>query len=411
MPVRPVSFARCPRDMGRRTCGYSFLLRVWIVTTRRLFPSILSEPILDLVIIGVRLSMVRAALLATGVFLVFATSAQAAMEMPRYDHVFVIIEENHATDEIVGNPAAPFITRLAKEYGFASNYYAIRHPSEPNYVALLGGDTFGIRDDDAFYCKAGMQALGCDSNSPVDHTVTGDNLAAQLSAAGLSWKGYFESIPEPGSLAFGWPSSQGPQAGQPDLLYAAKHNGFITFKTVQEDPQRAARLVGFDVLEQDIADGKLPNFAHIVPNQCNDMHGLEGHDVPHDCSYLRPADLIRRRDRLVGKLVGEIMNSPSWSAAGNSAIVITFDEDDGSAGSPGCCGSQSDPQNPGGGRVPTIVITNHGPRALDDPTPYNHFSLLRTIEDAFGIKDHLRHAGDDNKGVVSMTSLFAVPQK
>lgn len=358
--------------------------------------------------------MVRAFLLASGFLLVLATSAQAAMEMPRYNHVFVIIEENHATDEIVGNPAAPFITRLAKEYGFASDYYAIRHPSEPNYVALLGGDTFGIRDDDAFYCKAGVQAWGCGSNSSVDHTVAGDNLAAQLSAAGLSWKGYFESIPEPGSVAYGWPSSQRPQAGQPDLLYAAKHNGFITFKTVQDDPQRAARLAGFDVLERDIASGKLPNFAHIVPNQCNDMHGLEGHDVPDDCSYLRPTDLIRRGDRLVGKLVGEIMNSPSWNAAGNSAIVITFDEDDGSAGSgraQGCCGSQSDPQNPGGGRVPTIVITNHGPRGLNDSTPYNHFSLLRTIEDAFGIKDHLRHAADDNKGVVSMTSLFAVPQK
>ena len=73
--------------------------------------------------------------------------------------------------------------------------------------------------------------------------------------------------------------------------------------------------------------------------------------------------------------------------------------------------SAADPDNPGGGQIPTIVITNHGPRHLIDPTPYNHYSLLRTTETAFGISDHLGHAADTAKGVKDMTPLFAIPSR
>jgi phospholipase C len=338
-----------------------------------------------------------------------------AQSIPRYDHVFVILEENRSLDEIVGSPGTPEITRLAHTYGLATNFFGIRHPSEPNYVVLVGGDTFGIRDDDAFYCVAGKRDPGCGGSARpgyVDHTVAGDNLTLQLSKAGLTWKGYFESLPEPGSLTYHAPSPQAPVSGQPDALYASKHNGFITFKNVQDDPARAEKIVGFDALEHDIAAGTLPNFAHIVPNQCNDMHGLGGHDVPPDCTD-KKGGLLTRADNLAGKIVGEIMRSKQWQGPGNNAIVITFDEGDKSeekADAPvGCCGTDpADREHPGGGHIPTIVITNHGPRGVQDPTPYNHYSLLRTIEDAFGIKDHLRHAADTDKGVVSMTPLFAV---
>jgi phospholipase C len=346
--------------------------------------------------------------------LCFAMAARADA-IPHYDHIFVILEENRSLDEIIGSPDTPEMTRLAKAYGLASNFFGIRHPSEPNYVVLVGGDTFGIRDDDAFYCVPGKVDPGCHGSAKPGyavHTVDGDNLTLQLGRAGLTWKGYFESLPEPGSLAYHAPSPQAPVAGQPDALYAVKHNGFMTFKSVQDDPKRAAKIVGFDVLEHDIAAGTLPNFAHIVPNQCNDMHGLKGHDVPDDC-VSKSKGLLVRADKTVGKIVTDIMRSPQWRAPGNSAIVITFDEGDKAeerAGAPlGCCGTDAaDPDHPGGGHIPTIVITNHGPRELQDPTPYNHYSLLRTIEDAFGIKEHLRHAADTDKGVVSMTPLFAV---
>lgn len=343
-----------------------------------------------------------------------AAAARTVAVVPQYQHIFVIIEENHTTSEIIGNPAAPTFTKLAKEYGFASNFYAIRHPSEPNYVALVGGDTFGIADDDAITCKPGSTGWGCEKASRpgyVDHTVVGENLATQLDSAGLSWKGYFEDIPEPGSLTFRWPSPVEPVKGKPDALYAAKHNGFVTFESVQDDPNRGQKMVGFDVLERDIAANALPNFAHIVPNQCNDMHGLSGHDVPSDCDK-NSQDLIARGDRTLDRIVSEIMRTGTWKSADNDAIVITFDENDDDKPSShpnGCCGF--DPKNashPGGGWISTIVISNHGVRRFTDPTPYNHYSLLRTIEDAFGIRQHLRHADDTSKGVVSMAPLFAV---
>ena len=350
--------------------------------------------------------------LCCSVALWWAPGAQAADIVPRYDHVFVIVEENHTTDQIVGSGKAPAFDALAKEYGLASNFYGETHPSEPNYVAMVGGDTFGITDDDAYYCKPNSDREGCEdseSDGYVDHTIAKASLVDQLTARGLSWKGYFEDIPAPGSPAYRWPSRAAPSPGKPEALYASKHNGFMNFKSVQDDPARDKKIVGFDALSRDIARGASPAFAFIVPNQCNDMHGLVGHDVPSDCFYLSRSGLIARADRQVVDLVARIMKSPVWSARGNAAIVITFDENDSgsSGGHPnGCCGST--PSDAGGGWIATIVITNHGPRGVVDPTPYNHYSLLRTVEQAFGITTYLGHAADSDKGVVAMTPLFAV---
>jgi hypothetical protein len=192
-------------------------------------------------------------------------------------------------------------------------------------------------------------------------------------------------------------------------LYASKHNGFMNFKSVQDDPKRASKIVGFDQLDRDLASNSLPNFAVIIPNQCNDMHGLTGPDVPPDCQSLNDSGRIKRGDAAVGRLVERLQATPAWNGPGNVAIVITWDEDYGSSPGPqGCCGYQpGSAGNFGGGRIPTIVITNHGPRARKDGTAYNHYSLLRTIEDAFDIHEHLRIAGHDADGVRPMTPLFA----
>jgi hypothetical protein len=340
--------------------------------------------------------------------------APRKLEMPRYAHIFVIILENHTTDQIVPSDAAPNLTKFAQQYGYSWRFYAESHPSEPNYVAMLGGDTFGIKDDDAFWCKPGVKYVPCPNvGKPgyVDHTVTAASLMSQLVAQHLTWKGYFEDIPSPGSHAFHWPTDDHRVRGKPAALYAAKHNGFMNFNDVQDDPGLPQKIVGFDVLEKDLASGNVPNFAHIVPNQCNDMHGLSGPNVPQDCEYRAGNKLISRGDAVAAKLVAAIMKSPFWSKLENNAIVITFDEND--PDHPGnhalgCCGDPKDRHNPGGGWIPTIVITNHGPRGLTELTPFNHYSLLRTIEDGFGIKEHLLHAGDDAHRVLPMTALFHV---
>jgi len=249
----------------------------------------------------------------------------------------------------------------ARTYGLATHYDAVAHPSEPNYVAIVGGDTYGIRDDAPFAM----------------HTIDAPNITTQLDEAHETWKGYYQSIPAPGSLAI----SKG--------FYASKHSGLLNFANVQKNPGRAEHLVGFDRLALDARSGSLPNFALIVPDVCGDMHGASGASVPDDCKLSHWSALVERGDQTARDVVDLITNSSAWNGKENTAIVITFDEDDGTS-----LGS-------GGGRVPTIVMTNHGPRGLIDPTPYSHYSLLRTVEDAFGLP-HLGKAGT----AMSMAPLF-----
>ena len=333
-------------------------------------------------------------------------------DVPRYDHVVVIVEENKSYSQLMDPKIAPHFAGLAAAYGNASRFYGEVHPSEADYVALLGGDTFGIHDDDPFYCSAASkdpQCLGVGLPGYPDHTVRKPHLGQQLEAAGLTWKGYYEDLPAPGSLAVTGRDPTATDPARPPDLYVSKHSGFVNFQAVQDDPRRAEHLVDFHQLDADLKANQLPGFALIIPNQCNEMHGLvNGPDVPRDCTGLDIAALIGRGDRVLDELVTRLQATSAWSGPGNFAIVITFDEGFGRIRE-GCCGATPKaPSNYGGGHIPTIVITNHGPRSVADATPYNHYSLLRTIEDAFGIGQHLGHAADTQKGVVPMVPLFAV---
>jgi phosphatidylinositol-3-phosphatase len=339
----------------------------------------------------------------------WAAAAVLAEPMPRYEHIFVIVAENKNFDDIAGSPNAPRLNALAKEYGLATRFYGEVHPSEGNYVAMLGGDTFGIHDDDAWYCTSFTLSLNCRNSflpGYAPHSIRAPGLMDQLTAAKLTWKGYFEDLPSPGSLEI--LSAGGP--GIPADLYAAKHNAFISFESVRSDPELARKIVPLDRFATDLAADAAPNYAQIVLNQCNDMHGLINADQLAGCSVWRntpeaTAGLVRRGDTAIGAIVDQIMTAPLWAKPANAAIVITWDEDNATKkGVQGCCGF--DPHstaNFGGGHIPTIVVTNHGPRHVQDSEPYNHYSLLRTAEEAFGIGEYLGFA----KGVKPMTPLFA----
>ncbi len=339
--------------------------------------------------------------------------------MPRYSHIFVIVAENKNFDQIIGSANAPRLNKLAKEYGLATNFFGEVHPSEGNYAAMLGGDTFGIHDDDAWYCEPLKISRYCPhAMMPgyVSHSIPARSLADQLEEAKLTWKGYFEDLPAPGSLDIYFPSKEHPDANRPKDLYASKHNGFVNFDRVRADPKLAEKMVPLDQLRADLSANALPNYAQIILNQCNEMHGLHGSmfpPPPPDCAIdtKNPesvAAVIRRGDAAIGAVVDEIMAAPVWQGRENTAIVITWDEDNGTeVGQQGCCGA--DPQsaaNFGGGHIPTIVVTNHGPKGIEDPAPYNHYSLLRTTEEAFGIGEYLGFAAAADKGVTAMTPLF-----
>jgi len=292
----------------------------------------------------------------------------------------------------------------------ATRFYGEVHPSEANYVALLGGDTFGIHDDDAFYCKPGQVDPHCPGAlrpGYVNHTTHTPHIGDQLEHIGLTWKAYLEDLPAPGSLAVNAGGPDGVGGAMASALYASKHSGFVNFASVQKDPNRAQHLVDFKALDADLAAGALPSFALIVPNQCNEMHGMHGPKTPEGCDVLLPTPLIKRGDAVLGQIIGKIQAGAEWRSSENVAIVITFDEGVG-RDRQGCCSvTPQAASNYGGGHIPTFVLTNHGPRGVADDTPYNHYSLLRTIEDAFGLKQHLGRAADVGQGVVPMTPLFA----
>jgi phospholipase C len=323
-----------------------------------------------------------------------AASGSSA-SIPHFKHIVEIMMENQSYGTIIGNPAAPSINALANRYGLATNYFGVTHPSEPNYVANMAGSFFGIQDDNQFYCTPDLATS--DSNcagTTVNHTINAPNLASELTAAGETWKGYFQSLPPipssgvimsgpdaNGPYTFKWPTSS-------NALYASKHNPFVNFTNTQNS---LSQMVPDTELSTDLNGGRLPNFSLVVPDQCHDMHGTGGCTGP----------LIQEGDQYVGSTVNEIMASPVWQQ-GNNAIVITWDEDDFSdQGQPGtgCCGA-----DPGGGHVATIVITNSGLRHITDNTAFNHYSLLRTFEGAFGVAC-TAHACDSV--VPPMTSLFA----
>jgi phospholipase C len=274
-----------------------------------------------------------------------ATSAQGSV--PAYQHIFVIVEENHSYNQIIGNKAAPNFDAWAQTYASATSYFGTIHPSEGNYVAMVGGNDYNIEDDAPY----------------TQHTTANPSLAQQLEAAGLSWKGYFQSMPSPGFTSTCYPTDT--------CLYASKHNGFMNFAAIQNSPTELAKLVPDTQFAADLSSGKAPNFSFIVPDQCHDMHGLSS------CTPKTQADLIGVADAYAQNVVSEITSSPLWSSSANNAIVIIWDE---GVSNQGCCDA-----SPGGGNVPAIVITNHGPRGVQDGTPYNHYAFLLTIQQAFGI--------------------------
>lgn len=288
---------------------------------------------------------------------------------PSYDHVFVIVEENTAASEIIGDPNAPTFNQLAQTYGLATHYYGVTHPSEPNYVAMIGGSYHEIQDDASY----------------TTHQIDSPSLVDQLEGADLTWKGYFQTMPSPGFEGKCFPTTT-------NCLYASKHNPFMNFTHVSTSNTEKANLVPDTQLMADLSTGDVPNFSYIIPDQCHDIHGQPA--CPDKETNIKVGD------EYLATVVTAIRNSKVWQQ-GHNAIVVTFDEDDFNPANLGCCDA-----NPGGGPVYTVVVTNHQQKPIQDPTPYNHYSLLASVEKAFGLG--CLQATCDTAAVKPMDPLFGI---
>ncbi|HEX4713979.1 MAG TPA: alkaline phosphatase family protein [Ktedonobacteraceae bacterium] len=264
-----------------------------------------------------------------------------------FQHVFVIVMENNSYSSIIGNANAPWITSAAKTYGIATRYYGVAHPSQPNYLALTSGSTQGVASDATV-------------------TVRATNLVDQLEAHGKSWKAYMQSLSSRGNINKLAPSVGG---------YARKHNPFVSYTDIQRNPARMARIVDFSQLATDLRSDTVPDFAWITPDLCHDMHGITSSRPNDPCS--NPRLLVAQGDTFLRTTVDEIMHSRAWS--GNSVIFIAWDESNFNDQS-GCCNA-----NPGGGHVLTLVISRNERTPRSSNVLYNHYSLLATIENGWGL--------------------------
>ena len=395
----------------------------------------------------------------------WAAEGPTPQGVPDIDHVFLIMMENHGFSQVMGNPNDPFVNKYAKAANLGTNYFAVAHPSLTNYLEVVGGSNFGVQTDNApdwhnASCTTNLASgttatdnpaspnicpiagTGTDAATPAfdftnetqgtpgevnidgvesfaaaPHTV-GKTIADQLVARGKSWKSYQESLPVSGAdlvnISDGFFTNNTdfstilpvltPALTQSDIvaLYAAKHNPFVYFKSVQEghNPSNSlANTVAFDGtggLYADLQAGKSPTFSFIVPNQCNDQHG-RGNAGPF-CNYdpsddgsqagLNPA-LMYQGDVTIQKLVSAIHASKAWREE-TSAIVVVWDENDYSLA-------------PNINQVVVIVDTNYGRHGVSSGKRYTHFSLLKSLESAFELPC-LNHACD--KDVAVMSDLF-----
>jgi phosphatidylinositol-3-phosphatase len=266
--------------------------------------------------------------------------------VPNFGHVAIIMFENKEFGSVIGNPQMPTFNRLAGEFTLLTQYYAIRHPSLPNYIALMGGDTFGI-----------------DTNCN-DCFIDAPSLPDLIEASGRTWKTYQEDMPEPCFIGS-------------THLYAQKHNPFVYFDPIRLDAERCTRsVVPLTQLPVDIAANSLPNFMFIKPNICNDSH---------DCS-------LDISDAWLTNLLNILI--PALDATGQSYFVVMLFEE--GQGSHTCCGLPE----PGGGRVPVVIQSPQVQNGFEDPTPYTHYSLLKTISQAWGLP-FLGHAAEDNHVLIT----------
>src|SRR5512138_3442467 len=199
-------------------------------------------------------------------------------EVPSFDHVILIMLENRSYSSVIGGSSMPHLNELARQNVLLTNYYAVAHPSLPNYIALVSGTTADISSD----------CTKCYVNQP--------NLADLLDSSGRTWKTYQEDMPSPCFVGDAKP-------------YYQKHDPFIYFNSIRLNSSRCDRsVVPLTTLDSDLSKNQLPNFALIIPNNCD-----SGHSCPGETA-----------DNWLFSMVSKLQASPALGQ--KSLIVVTFDE-------------------------------------------------------------------------------------
>jgi acid phosphatase len=251
-------------------------------------------------------------------------------------HIMVIVEENNSYNAIIGNSQLPYINSLASQYASLTNWWGVSHPSEPNYLAMVSGSIWTNPAD----------------LTPQDQTYAGPTVVDQLAAKGIAWKAYMEDMPKACDLTDQYSPGD----------YDVNHNPFMYFTSIRNSSAQCNRDVPFTQFAGDLANGTAPPFMYVVPNLLNDMH---------NGTYATADNWVKAQLALVF--------ASSWYAQGGT-VVLTWDEGES-----------------GGDQIATVVIAarlaGHGPVSAFG----NHFGLLRSLEEIYGLA-YLANAASASNG-------------
>jgi hypothetical protein len=350
--------------------------------------------------------------------------ASAGAAPPPIKHVWIVVLENENASASFGPQSeAPYLARTLTSQGVSlPNYFATTHLSLGNYIALVSGQasnpqtqsdcqlftefTPGLIDEEG-------QAVGqgCVYPGAVK------TVANQLTEKGLGWKGYMEDMgnnPAQSSTcrhpAIG--ARDDTQSAKVGDQYAARHNPFVYFHSIIDTPMCGQRDVPLDRLPGDLASASgTPSYSFITPNLCND-----GHDEP--CKDGRPGGL-RSADAFLRTWIPRITGSPAYRDGG--LVIVTFDEAEagpgGGADSSACCDQRPGPNTPspggptpgpGGGRIGAVLLSPYVKPGTVSTAQYNHYSLLRSTEDIFGL-GHLGYAAQAGLRAFG-SDVFSAPE-
>jgi hypothetical protein len=361
-----------------------------------------------------------------------ASAASETANLPPIRHVFLVVLENEGYEQTFGkNSLASYLAKdLPAEGALLRNFYGIAHYSLGNYIAMISGQGSNVAtqsDCHSFMEFSGNkldkdgQAIGSGCVYPANVMTIAD----QLAQAHLTWKEYAEDMgndPARENAVCGHPALNSVDHTQKAELadqYATRHNPFVYFHSIIDSPICKTNVVNFSNLQQDLKTAATTaNFVFITPNLCNDGH--DGGETKKPCVDGRPGGLVTANDFLK-KWVPIITASPAFKQDG--LLIITFDEadidvrydaakhayiekeGDGSA----CCGEIAGPNlgpaqtvfgvpdegpgiiGPGGGRIGAVLLSPFIKAGTVSAVAYNHYTLLRTLEDIFGLP-HLGYA-------------------
>ncbi|MDQ1374844.1 MAG: hypothetical protein QOJ09_2182, partial [Actinomycetota bacterium] len=338
------------------------------------------------------------AVLALGALV--ATPAPASA-LPAVKHVFVIVLENKNYDSSFGaNSAAPYLAKdLVAKGQLLTQYYGTGHLSLDNYIAMVSGQAPNIvTQSDCQIFQDFLPSTGPDANGQFTgqgcvYPAAVPTLMSQLAAKGLTWRGYMEDMAAPCTHPVVNAQDTTQQASA-QSQYAVRHNPFAYFHSVIDDDVACrARVRPVNDLTADLAtEPTTANFTFITPDLCHD-----GHDAT--CADPSQKGGLPGEDEFLQQWVPAILASPAYQRDG--LLVIAYDESE--SGAEACCNELAGPNSPvpggpdngpGGGRTGAVVISPFVQPGSVNNTPYNHYSLLRSIEDLFAL-DHLGFAAAD----------------